>query len=135
MILSIPFSFCLNNLLYIQLLPTEAGNAVFDVITGQHNPAGRTVVTWYTDNSQLPPMTNYSMVNRTYRYMKATPLYKFGYGLSYTKFLYSELKVSASSRVSQCCCVCMTEYVVHTCTQVSPGSIKPCQSVLLCVYD
>ena len=72
---------------------TEAGNAVLSVLTGEFNPAGRLVVTWYTGNEQLPPMVSYSMVNRTYRYMVDKPQYHFGYGLSYTTFNYSSLMV------------------------------------------
>ena len=72
---------------------TEAGNAVLSVLTGEFNPAGRLVVTWYTGNEQLPPMVSYSMVNRTYRYMVDKPQYHFGYGLSYTTFNYSSLTV------------------------------------------
>ena len=75
------------------LYNTEAGNAVLSVLTGEFNPAGRLVVTWYTGNEQLPPMVSYSMVNRTYRYMVDKPQYHFGYGLSYTTFSYSSLKV------------------------------------------
>ena len=75
---------------------TEAGNAIYDVLTGEYNPAGRLAVTWYTGNEQLPPMVDYTMVNRTYRYMAATPQYYFGYGLSYTTFQYSSLSVSSN---------------------------------------
>jgi hypothetical protein len=78
------------------LLPIiEAGNAVLSVLSGEFNPAGRLVVTWYTGNEQLPPMVSYSMVNRTYRYMVDKPQYHFGYGLSYTTFNYSSLTVMA----------------------------------------
>ena len=71
----------------------EAGNAVLDILTGAHNPSGRVVVTWYAGDNQLPYMTDYSMVNRTYRYMEGKPMFYFGYGLSYTTFTYSDLKV------------------------------------------
>ncbi len=74
----------------------EGGNAVADVIFGKYNPAGRLPVTFYKSVKQLPPFTDYSMKGRTYRYFKGTPLYPFGYGLSYTTFKYSDLKVSKS---------------------------------------
>ena len=45
---------------------------------------------------QLPPFTDYSMRGRTYRYFKGEPLYPFGFGLSYSKFKYDKLKLSAN---------------------------------------
>lgn len=71
----------------------EMGNALMDVMNGTYNPSGRLVVTWYTGDDQLLPITNYTMVNRTYRYLQEPPMYYFGYGLSYTTFSYSNLKV------------------------------------------
>ena len=72
----------------------EAGNAIADVLTGKYNPAGRLPVTFYTSEAQLPAFENYDMQGRTYRYLQQTPLYKFGFGLSYTRFEYSKLLVS-----------------------------------------
>ena len=71
----------------------EAGDAAADVIFGDYNPAGRLPVTYYRSVDQLPPFDDYDMANRTYRYFKGTPLYPFGYGLSYTTFEYSDLVV------------------------------------------
>ena len=71
----------------------QGGKAIADTLTGKNNPAGRLPVTFYASLDQLPEFTDYSMANRTYRYFTGKPLYKFGYGLSYTSFGYSGLKL------------------------------------------
>jgi beta-glucosidase len=71
----------------------SAGTAVADVLFGDYNPGGRLPVTFYKSDSDLPDFNSYSMENRTYRYFTGTPLYPFGYGLSYTKFRYDQLQV------------------------------------------
>ncbi len=74
--------------------PGQAGGAaVADVLFGDYNPAGRLPVTFYTSVEQLPPFEDYTMAGRTYRYFKGTPLYPFGFGLSYTTFQYSALQL------------------------------------------
>jgi beta-glucosidase len=73
----------------------EGGTAIADVLFGDYNPAGRLPVTFYKSVDDLPPFTDYRMRGRTYRYFKGEPLYPFGFGLSYTKFKYDNLKFSA----------------------------------------
>ncbi len=75
----------------------ECGNAVADVVFGDYNPAGRLPITFYQSVDDLPLFEDYMMEGRTYRYFKGEPLYPFGYGLSYTKFEYSEITTSKDS--------------------------------------
>jgi beta-glucosidase len=72
----------------------EGGTAIAETLAGANNPSGRLPVTFYASLDQLPPFEDYSMQNRTYRYFQGKPLYGFGYGLSYSTFEYSNLKLS-----------------------------------------
>jgi beta-glucosidase len=72
----------------------EGGNAVADILFGKVSPSGKLPVTFPRSYDQLPPYEDYSMKGRTYRYMKAEPLYPFGFGLSYTTFSYGDIVVS-----------------------------------------
>ena len=74
----------------------EAGTAIAQTLAGENNPAGRLPVTFYKGLEQLPDFDDYAMNHRTYRYFTGEPLYPFGYGLSYSKFEYSGLKLSSS---------------------------------------
>jgi beta-glucosidase len=79
--------------------PGQAGGtAIADVLFGDYNPGGRLPVTFYQSSDQLPPFTDYNMKGRTYRYFTGEPLFPFGYGLSYTTFTYSNLKLPAQTR-------------------------------------
>ncbi|MFY9937245.1 MAG: glycoside hydrolase family 3 C-terminal domain-containing protein [Silvibacterium sp.] len=78
--------------------PGEAGGqAIAETLDGKNNPGGRLPVTFYSSIDQLPSFEDYAMKERTYRYFRGTPLYGFGYGLSYTKFSYSKLKLSTKT--------------------------------------
>lgn len=72
----------------------QGGNAIADVLFGDYNPAGRLPITFPKSYEQLPEFTDYNMAGRTYRFMEKEPLYYFGYGLSYTKFSYSGIRLS-----------------------------------------
>ena len=74
----------------------ELGRALADVLFGDVNPAGRLVQTWPRSLDDLPEMLDYDLTRgRTYLYSERTPLYPFGYGLSYTSFAYQRLELSA----------------------------------------
>lgn len=79
----------------------QQGNAIADALFGDCNPGGKLCSTWYRDVGQLPNFHDYDIKHgRTYMYFRGEPLYPFGYGLSYTTFAYSNLKLS-SDRLSE----------------------------------
>jgi len=76
--------------------PGEAGGtAIAETLAGDYNPAGRLPLTFYANLDQLPAFDNYNMQGRTYRYFAGEPLFRFGDGLSYTTFAYSDASVMA----------------------------------------
>jgi len=72
----------------------EGGTALAEVLFGVYNPAGRLPVTFYRSEEQLPPFEDYAMAGHTYRFFEGEPLYPFGHGLSYTRFVYNGLTLT-----------------------------------------
>jgi beta-glucosidase len=83
-------------ILFVWYPGEQGGNAVADVIFGDESPSGRLPVTFPKSIEQLPPYDDYTMTGRTYRYMTEEPLYPFGFGLSYTRFEYSNIRLSGT---------------------------------------
>jgi hypothetical protein len=76
----------------------ELGIALADALFGDYNPGGKTTQTWPASVKDIPIMSDYNIRNgRTYLYFGGTPLYPFGYGLSYTTFGYADLVSSSAS--------------------------------------
>ncbi len=61
----------------------RGGKVIADILFGKISPSGKLPVTFYNDTEALPAFEDYSMKGRTYRYLTETPLYPFGYGLTY----------------------------------------------------
>jgi len=83
-------------ILFVWYPGQEGGHAVADVLFGRTAPSGKLPVTFPASVADLPPFDDYRMRGRTYRYAAAEPLYPFGFGLSYTRFAYSGLALSAT---------------------------------------
>ena len=76
----------------------RGGKAIAEILFGDCSPSGKLPVTFYFNEAlrELPAFTDYSMTNRGYRYYTGTPLYPFGYGLSYAEMELSGLKADRS---------------------------------------
>jgi beta-glucosidase len=80
--------------------PGQAGGAaIADVLFGDYNPAGRLPVTFYKSADQIPAFTDYAMKGKTYRFFTGEPLFQFGYGLSYTTFIYGNMVVPKQVKI------------------------------------
>ena len=95
-------------ILYTWWLGTEAGNAIADVLFGDYNPSGKLPMSFPREEGQIPIYYNHFNTGRpapndtatnyvsAYTDLKNSPKFPFGYGLSYTTFDYSDLKLSKS---------------------------------------
>ncbi|HRH34222.1 MAG TPA: fibronectin type III-like domain-contianing protein, partial [Catalimonadaceae bacterium] len=96
-----------SSILQCWILGTETGNAVADVVSGAYNPSAKTVMTFPYDVGQIPVYYNRFKTGRPfegatdpnwksrYRDMPNDPLFPFGFGLSYTRFDFSDFKLSS----------------------------------------
>jgi len=80
-------------IVYAWYLGEQGGNAIADIIFGDVNPSGKLPITIPKSLSHIPDYNDYSMYNRTYRFTKYKPMYPFGFGLSYSNFVYSDLQI------------------------------------------
>ena len=85
-------------ILHLAHASEDEGTAIAKVLFGDYNPGGHLVTTWPAALEQLPPMMDYNIRDgRTYMYFKGTPLYAFGYGLSYTSFRFDHLQLDKTT--------------------------------------
>jgi len=90
-------------ILHVTNSSQELGTAIADVLFGAYNPGGRTTTTWYRSETDIPTaITDYDIrKGTTYWYFTGSPLYPFGYGLSYSTFAYANATASAPSLSSK----------------------------------
>ncbi|WP_339198826.1 glycoside hydrolase family 3 C-terminal domain-containing protein [Paenibacillus sp. FSL P4-0176] len=88
-----------RSIVYMTHAGQELGNALADVLLGHYAPAGRLNMTWYEDESQLPDMMDYDIIQNgmTYMYYEGPVQYAFGHGLTYSEFEYKAIRVSRSA--------------------------------------
>jgi beta-glucosidase len=97
------------SIVYTWWLGTEAGNAIADVLFGDYNPSGKLPMTFPRSEGQIPIYYNHFNTGRpfkndtdniyvtAYTDLRNSPRYPFGYGLSYSKFEYGKIVLSADS--------------------------------------
>jgi len=100
----------------------RGGKAVADLLFGKASPSGKLPVTFYHNEAleEMPSFEDYSLNNRTYRYYTGTPLYPFGYGLTY-----GDVRVTALS----------ADHTEAAVTAVNKGSIATEEVLQLYIRD
>lgn len=98
--------FAIKSILWTAHGSEELGNGIADILMGRKSPAGRLCETWYTGDDRLPDINDYDIekTGMTYLFMKHEPLYRFGFGLSYSEFeselLFASKNTSAKDHIN-----------------------------------
>ncbi len=108
----------------------EGGNAVADVLFGDYNPAGRLPITFPVFEGQLPLVYNHKPTGRgdDYNNLTGQPLFPFGYGMSYTTFEYSDLKIDRNN-------ISTSDSTVVRCKITNTGKLAGDEVVQLYIKD
>ena len=129
-----------NALVQCWILGTEHGNAIASMLLGEFNPSAKTVITFPLALGQIPVYYNHFNTNRPkpnkepsdwtsrYRDLSNEPLYPFGFGLSYTNYTYSDVKLSATA-------IKKTDKLTVTTTVTNSGSVDGEEVVQLYIRD
>ncbi|MBT8114945.1 MAG: glycoside hydrolase family 3 C-terminal domain-containing protein [Arenicella sp.] len=114
-------------MLWAYLPGTEGAQPVADILFGEHNPCGRLPISFPRDASHVPVVYNARNYESDEINTRYDPLYSFGYGLSYTDFTYSKLKVPAEVKSG--------EEVEVTITVSNAGKVDGSEVVQLFLRD
>jgi beta-glucosidase len=129
-----------NAILFTWHAGHEAGNAIADVLFGNYNPSGKLTTSFPRNVGQIPIYYNYLNTGRpnagdnfqkfrsNYLDVENSPLFPFGYGLSYTSFTYGDLKLSSNTMNS-------TEKIIATITLTNSGNYDGEEVVQLYIRD
>ncbi len=108
----------------------QGGNAIADVLFGDYNPAGRLPITFPLHEAQLPLVYNHKPTGRgdDYNNLSGLPLFPFGFGLSYTTFQYSNIKLSKPA-------IKVNDTTQVSCVVENTGSVAGSEVVQLYIRD
>lgn len=127
-------------IVYTWWLGTEAGNAIADVLSGDYNPSAKLPMTFPRSEGQIPIYYNYFSTGRPFKHdtdnnyvtaykdLQNSPRYPFGFGLSYTRFEYGSIKLSADT-------IEQTQKLLATIQVSNAGSFEGEEVVQLYVQD
>ena len=102
----------------------RGGKAIAEILFGAAAPSGKLPITLYRSVADLPDFTDYHMAGRTYRFLKAQPLYPFGYGLNYGDAQVTAAQADAASYQA------LTQHGTTLTVQLENRSQRPAEEVL-----
>lgn len=117
-----------NAILQTWYIGARGGKVIAELLFGESSPSGKLPITFYNSTDELPAFEDYSMTNRTYRYMNSPALYPFGYGLTYTHINYSNSHLSKTKLTTN-------EELTVTTTVTNAGNYPIHESIQIYIKD
>ncbi|QEH67985.1 glycoside hydrolase family 3 protein [Cellulosilyticum sp. WCF-2] len=117
-----------NAILQTWYIGARGGKVIAELLFGESSPSGKLPITFYNSTDELPAFEDYSMTNRTYRYMNSPALYPFGYGLTYTHINYSNSHLSKTKLATN-------EELTVTTTVTNAGNYPIHESIQIYIKD